>query len=52
LKAFVDFEEANAEAKSIASELAQGDLDILQLKNADRIAYLRALEALRPTGAT
>ncbi len=50
LKMFADFDEAYAEAKSKAIALSRGDLDVLHLDNADRQAYLRALETIRPSG--
>ena len=49
LQAFVDLAEARTEARTIATKLSQGDLDVLQLRSADRVAYVRAVEALRPT---
>jgi integrase len=50
LKMFADFDEAHAEAKSKAVSLSKGELDVLHLGNAERIAYVHAVEAVRPTG--
>ena len=50
LKMFADFDEAHAEAKSKAVSLSKGELDVLHLGNAERIAYVHAVEAVKPTG--
>ena len=50
LKMFADFDEAHADAKSKAVSLSKGELDVLHLGNAERIAYVHAVEAVRPTG--
>ncbi len=44
LKMFADFDEAHADARS------KGELDVLHLGNAERIACVHAVEAVRPTG--
>ena len=49
-KMFADFEEAHAEAKSKAISMSKGELDVLHLASADRLAYVHAVEALKPTG--
>src|SRR3989442_6456400 len=50
LKTFIHWEKAKAEAKAAAARLAQGEMDVLQLKSQDRVAYVRAVQALQPTG--
>lgn len=50
LKMFADFDEAYADAKSKAVSLSKGELDVLHLGNAERIACVHAVEAVRPTG--
>jgi integrase len=47
---FSNLELALTEAETIATKLSAGELDVLQLRNEDRLAYTRAVEALRPTG--
>src|ERR1700730_10378201 len=49
-KTFSDLELAVTEAEIIANKLSTGELDVLTLKSEDRFAYVRALEALKPTG--
>src|SRR6185312_14233430 len=49
-KMFADYEEAHAEAKSKAISLSKGELDVLHLASADRLAYVHAVDALKPTG--
>jgi integrase len=49
-KTFADLGEAIMEAETVASKLSTGELDVLTLKSEDRLAYVRAIEALRPTG--
>src|SRR5262245_39385656 len=50
LKMFADIDEAYAEAKSKARSLSKGELDVLRLGNAERLAYVHAVDALEPTG--
>jgi hypothetical protein len=50
LKIFADFDEAHAEARSKAISLSKGELDVLELRSADRVAYVHAVGALKPTG--
>ncbi|PYI86183.1 MAG: hypothetical protein DME26_09545 [Verrucomicrobia bacterium] len=50
LKMFAGFDDAHADAKSKAISLSKGELDVLHLGNAERIAYVHAVEAVRPTG--
>lgn len=49
---FSDFAEAKREAESIATKLCRGELDVLTLSSEDRALYVRACEALRPTGVS
>jgi integrase len=50
LKMFADLEEAQEEARSKALSLSRGEVDVLTLRSADRLAYSHAMEALRATG--
>ena len=50
LKMFVDYAEAQEYARSVGTSLAQGELDVLELRSADRVAYVQALQAIKPTG--
>ena len=50
LKMFADFDEEHADAKSKAVSLSKGELDVLHLGNAERSAYVHAVEAVKPTG--
>lgn len=47
---FADLQEAKLAAARIASSIHNGELEVLKLTNADRSAYARALEFLRPLG--
>jgi integrase len=47
---FSDLALALTEAETIASKLSAGELNVLELRNEDRLAYVRAVEALKPTG--
>lgn len=47
---FADFDEAKNEAQAKAAQLARGDVDAMQLNGKDRLAYGRALEAIRTLG--
>ena len=47
-KTFPDLEEAKTEAAAKAAQLSRGDVDAMQLDGKDRLAYGRALEAVRP----
>lgn len=49
-KMFADFNEAKTEAESKAISLSRGELDVLHLASADRLAYVHAVDALKPTG--
>src|SRR5687768_8044417 len=43
LKAFADYEKAHEQSTGIASKLAQGEIEVLQLTGADRSAFGHAL---------
>lgn len=47
---FTSFDEAKLEAEAVATKLCRGELDVLTLTSADRLLYVRATEALKPTG--
>jgi integrase len=49
-KMFAVFEEAKAHAKSVANSMAQGELDVLELRSEQRMAYVHAVKHLEPTG--
>jgi len=50
LKMFALFDEAKAWAKSIANSMSQGELDVLELRSEQRMAYVHAMKELEPTG--
>ncbi len=52
LRSFTDHAEARREAERIARQLSTGDATAAQMLNSDAASYGRALELLRPTGAT
>jgi len=47
---FANLDEAKNEAAAKAAQLARGDVDAMQLNGKDRLAYGRALEAIRTLG--
>lgn len=49
-KMFADFDDAHAEAKSIAGKLAAGQLDAVEMSNKESSIYAHAAEAVKPTG--
>ena len=49
-KTFADLGLAMTEAEAVATSLSTGELNVLTLKNEDWLAYVRAVEALKPTG--
>ncbi|HEX4638998.1 MAG TPA: site-specific integrase [Chthoniobacterales bacterium] len=49
-KNFAKFEDARSEAQEMATRIARGDADVLQLSSADRSGYLAAMDLLRPLG--
>jgi len=51
-RAFSDYGLALTEAQTVASKLSAGELNVLTLKNEDRLSYVRAMQALQPTGVT
>lgn len=50
-KSFADLGLAATEAETVANTLSTGELNVLKLESGDRLAYVRAMEALTPTGA-
>ncbi len=51
-KMFADFDDAEAYAKSVGKSMSRGELDVLELRSADRIAYVHAMNELRPLGVS
>jgi integrase len=49
-KVFADLNKAEREADLIANKLANGEHDVVTLKNQDRLSYVHAKEALKDTG--
>jgi integrase len=49
-KTFADLGLATTEAETVATKLSQGELNVLELKGEDRMAHVRAVETLKPTG--
>ena len=49
-KTFANLELAVTEAEMVATKLSTGQLDVLMLTSNDRFAFMRAVEALKPTG--
>ena len=47
---FADLALAVTDAETVANKLSAGELDVLTLTSTDRLAYVRAVEALKPTG--
>jgi hypothetical protein len=50
VQTFADYKAPHAEASGIAHKLSRGEVDVLQLTGADRLAYGQALAELKPTG--
>lgn len=48
LETRASFEEAKQAGKAAIARIAEGEQQVLQLKNAERFAYLRAIEVLSP----
>ena len=49
-KTFADYGLASTEAETVANKLSTGEINVLTLTSGDRLAYIRAMEALKPTG--
>lgn len=49
-EAFKNLEEAKVKAQNAANKLSTGETAVLELTNLDRALYIRALDALKPTG--
>lgn len=49
-KSFADLENAKLEAQAAATKIQNGQIDVLELKSADRVIYQHALRLLQPTG--
>ena len=47
---FADLGLAMTEAETVANKLSTGEVNVLTLTSQDRLAYIRAIEALKPTG--
>ena len=47
---FSDLGLAMTEAETVANKLSTGEVNVLTLTSHDRLAYIRAIEALKPTG--
>jgi integrase len=52
LRSFADLEAAKVEAGNIVTKLSNGETEALKLTSADRAAYVRGLDHLKPTGAS
>lgn len=49
-KSFARLELAVTEAETVANKLSTGELDVLTLTSDDRLAYVRTIQILKPTG--
>jgi len=49
-KTFADLGLATTEAETVANKLSEGEVNVLTLTSGDRLSYIRAIEALKPTG--
>ncbi|MBI1178481.1 tyrosine-type recombinase/integrase [bacterium] len=47
---FAELDKARQEAELVATKIAQGELDVLELRSDDRLAYTRATQLLQPAG--
>jgi len=47
---FSDYGKAFTEAETTATAISSAELNVITLKNEDRLAYVRAMAALEPTG--
>jgi len=50
LRQFADEKEAKDEADAAARRLHEGELQVLQLRDADKHVYVEALKMIQPTG--
>lgn len=50
MRSFADYGDAVKEANRVGATLSKGDAKSLTLASTDRLAYLRAVDALKPTG--
>ncbi len=51
-KTFADLGLATTEAETVANKLSTGEVNVLTLTSGDRLSYVRAIEALKPTGVS
>jgi len=51
-KTFADLGLATTEAETVATKLSTGEVNVLTLTSDDRLSYVRAIEALKPTGVS
>ena len=51
-KTFADLGLATTEAETVATKLSTGEVNVLTLTSGDRLSYVRAIEALKPTGVS
>ena len=49
-KTFADLGLATTEAETVANKLSTGEVNVLTLTSDNRLSYIRAIEALKPTG--
>ena len=47
---FADYGLATTEAETVANKLSTGEVNVLTLTSGDRLSYIRAIEALKPSG--
>ena len=51
-KTFADLGLASTEAETVANKMSTGELNVLKLTSDDRLAYVRAMEVLKPIGVS
>lgn len=49
-RTYADYQKAFTDAETTATKLSQGELNVLDLTGEARLAYVRAVQALKPTG--
>jgi hypothetical protein len=49
-KVFADLDLAQTATETVATNLSRGELDVVELRNEDRLSYVRPKAALAPTG--